>query len=210
MKWKAAEDPHYDFTASVSHLSYYVHEIRSGKVVLLSDVEVYNDTSSLEATREDLPSIQDARSTYAYHKLLAEDMVLRFSPKSLVLRLPTLVGPGLRRNTLFDLMHSERPIREVPDSSLNVVHTTEMAAKLINMLDAEAEGVFNLAAPDSVPLDELARIAGRTPSFRPDPGAKPTDQMINVEKLSDTFQCESSRDALSRYCAELENRAESA
>jgi nucleoside-diphosphate-sugar epimerase len=210
MKWKAAEDPHFDFTASVAHLSYYLHEIRAAKVVVLSDTEVYPDLSSLESTREEVPEIGSARSTYAYHKLLAEDMTQRFAPRHLILRRPTLVGPGLRRNVLFDLLHTDRPLRETQGARVNVLHTDRMAEQLMTLVDGEAEGVFNLGAPDTIGLAEAGTLMGRVPSFRPDPGAQTRKPELCLDRVRELVELETCVAALERYRAEFPRQAESA
>lgn len=210
LKWKAAEDPHFDFTASVAHLSYYLHEIRAGRVVLLSDAEVYADPTSEETTHEDVPRLEEARSTYAYHKLLAEDMTRRFAPRHLVVRLPTLVGPGLRRNVVHDLVHGHRPLRELPESRLNVLHTDRMAAQLLELLQAGAEGTFNLGATDTVRLEEAAGIFGCSPAWRPEPGAVARDPQLNLDRVRSRVELESSVSALERYRGDLQGRARTA
>lgn len=199
LRWKAAEDPHLDFTTSVTPVSYYLHELRTRRFVLLSDVEVYPEASSPEATREEALCPSDARSTYAYHKLLAEECVQRFAPSHLILRLPTLVGPGLHGNLVHDLERGSRPVRECPQTRISILHTERMASQLAQLLEQDAGGIMNLAALDNISLKDAARILGTEPCFQPDPGATPRSQVLAVDRASSLVELESSAQALTRY-----------
>ena len=69
------------------------------KVVLISTVDVFGQT---QGASEDTPPA--GASPYGQHRLELEQFVAgRFD--TLVVRLPALFGPGLKKNAIFDLLH---------------------------------------------------------------------------------------------------------
>ena len=97
LKYKANTEPFFDFIASTSSIAEYVHKIKYKKFVLLSTVDVYNNTNSEEFTSEDIQINPEEQSVYGYHKWLGENYVKKFCKDFLIFRLPGLVGIGLKK-----------------------------------------------------------------------------------------------------------------
>lgn len=100
-KWRANRDPVADF-ASINRLWTSLREVKAGKLILVSTIDVYpvprgvDETSGID-TGEAQP--------YGKHRYELEGIASDYFD-CLVIRLPGLFGNGLKKNALFDLLHS--------------------------------------------------------------------------------------------------------
>ena len=97
LKYKANEDPLFDFYASVASVVEYINNIKFKKFIHISTVDVYDDKTSLIKTKEDVDINPRKLNTYAYHKYCAEEYVKQFCDNYLIFRLSGLVGEGLKK-----------------------------------------------------------------------------------------------------------------
>lgn len=100
-KWLANRDPAAD-RARLEPLFAALRRLRSDYFVLISTVDVFARPVAV-----DEESAPDAAGSLAYgvHRLELERLVMERFPRALIVRLAGLVGPGLRKNAIFDLHH---------------------------------------------------------------------------------------------------------
>jgi len=104
-KWRANAEPEWDadiIDGLIEHLS----RTNAEEAVLVSTIDVYPDPSGVDELTTIASS--DHRQAYGRNRLRLEEFVRGHFPRSLVLRLPALFGPGLKKNLIYDLMR-ERP-----------------------------------------------------------------------------------------------------
>lgn len=200
-KYLAGQDPALDFDQSVRTVARSLHDIRAARYVYLSSSEVYRDSSRPATSAEDAPPEWEALSPYGFHKRLAETLVRRYAPRWLILRLAGMLGPGLRKNAVYDLL-TGAPWRLSPDSEFQFLDTRFLAACLFDLLDRpESErGVFNLAGRGVVSLRQIATGLGAP---LPDDPALPTARCeINVERISSLFAIPATEETARAFLAE--------
>ncbi|PZW37019.1 hypothetical protein C8P66_14710 [Humitalea rosea] len=100
-KWLANKEPEAD-RAAIRALTDQLATVRAERFVLISTVDVY--ANSAGADEAVIPG-RAGLHPYGLHRLELEDFVTARFPGALVLRLPALFGPGLRKNVLYDLLH---------------------------------------------------------------------------------------------------------
>jgi hypothetical protein len=101
MKWAANADPESDARA-IDGLIGHLRTLSCGRFVLVSTVDVYRDPQLVdETTGAPLEGLQP----YGFNRRRLEMFVTEHFEQVLVVRLPGLVGPGLRKNVVFDLLH---------------------------------------------------------------------------------------------------------
>jgi nucleoside-diphosphate-sugar epimerase len=100
-KWKANQDPAAD-RACLGRLRDALALVDAREFILVSTVDVFGKTGGAD---EDTPPV--GATPYGQHRLELERFVSgRFG--ALVVRLPALFGPGLKKNAVYDLLHDNQ------------------------------------------------------------------------------------------------------
>jgi nucleoside-diphosphate-sugar epimerase len=99
----------------------------------------------------------DARQPYGRHRLEAETWARQRFPGCVVVRLPGLVGPGLRKNALFDLAHRHRIEHLDPRAVFQFYPMVNLWSDLRTILDQGPDLVHLTAEP--LPLGAIAEEA---------------------------------------------------
>lgn len=140
------------------------------RFVLASSALVYGDQPG--PFREDLPTLPP--DAYSLTKWLAEEAVRAFARKGAVaatiLRPAVIYGPG-QAGSMFvpslvaALARGERFPMTGGAQKRDLVHVRDVAAAILAVTRAQAEGVFNLGTGEGVPMAEIGRklsnLAGR-------------------------------------------------
>ena len=160
-KFLAAENPAAEFELSVTHRLKTLLRFPAVLHVHVSSVDVYGDLTSPATTREDSPVDFSKISRYGFHKLLAEQLVRHYAPRWLILRLAGMVGPGLRKNPVFDILNG-LPLRVHPDSRYQYMPTDDVARIAWSLIERNAAGeIYNVCGDGTVTMREIARLAGQ-------------------------------------------------
>jgi hypothetical protein len=141
-KWLANRDPEGDW-AAVSSLMRALEEVEASEFVLISTVDVYGSPA---VVYEDDAS-PEGLTPYGAHRLAFEEFVAERFPAHRIVRLPALVGPGLRKNVLFDLIHLRQLDAINPDSEFQWYDVRDLWEDLDRIRSAEAAVVNLVPAP---------------------------------------------------------------
>jgi hypothetical protein len=109
-KWIANREPAAD-RHIIEGLIDHLRTIRCDCFVLISTVDVFKQPAGVD---EDTPVEEAGLQPYGLHRRLLEQFVQAQFANHLIVRLPGLVGPGLRKNVIFDLLN---------DNNLHAVDT---------------------------------------------------------------------------------------
>lgn len=185
-KYLALDSPLDDFEMNVASVRRTLEDFRFGKYILLSSADVYPDSSSPETTGESLELDPALQSRYGFHKYLAELCVRHRAPHWLILRLSGFVGPGLRKNAVYDVLNGN-PVWVSPDSEFQYLHTRDLASIVLQLAgnDATDRQTINVGAEGTISVAEVARLAGCPLQVRPG---------------SQSIRCELSLERLHRLC----------
>ncbi len=100
-KWIANREPDAD-RATLERLSAAVRSTTAERVVVVSTVDVYPVPIDVD---EDSPIDVAAQHAYGRHRLRLEREIADHFANVLVVRLPALFGPGLKKNAVYDLLN---------------------------------------------------------------------------------------------------------
>ena len=157
-RYLAAQDPARDLEANVASVYRAIRDFPAERFVLASSVDVYPDPTRIEETREDAPIDLARLSTYGFHKRLAELVTLREAASFVVMRLAQMIGPGLRKGPIYDLLHGE-PLRVCSASSYPFLRTARVAELTFELLAGGARGaIFNVCGQGSVALERVLAL----------------------------------------------------
>ena len=107
-KWLANREPQADL-ASIERLIEQLRTVSCRRFVLISTVDVF---ASPQGVDEDSPVDEATLQPYGLHRRVLERFVEEHFPNSLIVRLPGLVGPGLRKNVIFDF-HNQNNLHAI-------------------------------------------------------------------------------------------------
>ncbi|WP_042886934.1 NAD-dependent epimerase/dehydratase family protein [Cupriavidus necator] len=101
-KWIANRDPMQD-RQKVESLITQLRTVQCEQFVLVSTVDVFKTPRNVD---EATPIDEEELHPYGLHRRLLERFIEEKFPRHLIVRLPGLVGPGLRKNVIFDLLNN--------------------------------------------------------------------------------------------------------
>jgi hypothetical protein len=100
-KWVANQYPERD-SENIDSLIEHLKSIRCKTFVLISTVDVFKNACGVD---EQTLIVEEGLNAYGLHRRRLETFVENNFSNYLIVRLPGLVGPGLRKNVIFDLLH---------------------------------------------------------------------------------------------------------
>ncbi len=101
-KWIANSEPDADLK-NIERLMDILKTVRCRTFVLISTVDVFKKPIGVN---ENTPIDEECLHPYGLHRRLLEKLVEEQFPSHLIVRLPGLVGPGLRKNIIFDFLNN--------------------------------------------------------------------------------------------------------
>ncbi|WP_150270364.1 NAD-dependent epimerase/dehydratase family protein [Paenibacillus tepidiphilus] len=102
VKWKANQNPEEDFK-NIESIKGYLKTVSAKQFILISTVDVYKDPRGVDENTEINP---EEVAPYGRHRFYLEEFVRDTFANHLVVRLPGLFGPGLKKNFIYDLIHT--------------------------------------------------------------------------------------------------------
>lgn len=101
-KWIANREPSND-RKKIDSLIDHLRTIKCKTFILISTVDIFKDPIGVD---ESTPVDESDLHAYGLHRRLLEKFVEQHFPNYLIVRLPGLVGPGLRKNVIFDFLNN--------------------------------------------------------------------------------------------------------
>ena len=198
-KFWAEEHPLDEFDSSVAHRIRTLRDFPTELHVHLSSVDVYDDLSSPASTHEDTDSVGRA-SNYGFHKLLAEQIVQRYASRWLILRLAGMLGPGLKKNPVYDILHNA-PLRIHPASQYQFMETDAVASIATLLIEGNVVGqIVNVCGSGLISPREIAAMVGlplNTDQIPPDAAPRIVD--ISLKKIGKFAQMPATQESVRRF-----------
>lgn len=101
-KWIANSEPEADLQ-QINGLISHLKTIQCQTFILISTVDVFATPVGVDEQTE---VNETGLHAYGLHRRLLEKFVASHFPRHLIVRLPGLVGPGLRKNVIFDILNA--------------------------------------------------------------------------------------------------------
>ena len=150
-KWRANAEPEAD-RAGIRRLVDALDGSRAGSCVLVSTVDVFADSRGVDETT---PPDTAQEQAYGRHRAELEEFVRRRFDDVLVVRLPGMYGPGLKKNLVYDLIHQPGARFAHEDSSFQFYDVRDLWGHVLLARDAGLS-VVNLAT-EPVTSAQVAR-----------------------------------------------------
>ncbi|WP_342479118.1 NAD-dependent epimerase/dehydratase family protein [Paenibacillus sp. FSL H7-0350] len=102
VKWKANQNPEEDLR-NLESLINNLKKVDVEKFILISTVDVYKNPQKVD---EDTRIFPEEVTPYGRHRYYLEEFVIKNFKNHTIIRLPGLFGNGLKKNFIFDLIHT--------------------------------------------------------------------------------------------------------
>jgi len=156
-------DPSEDFRISLGGLLGSFEDFSFEHYVYISSIDIYPDHSHPGNNHEDAPIKTGEISNYGFHKCLGEQMVRHYVSSWLIIRLGGVLGPGLKKNPVYDLLH-DIPLRVNLDSRYQYTSTDFLARAVYDLAHRGLWGeVVNLCGTGTISLREISRALSKEP-----------------------------------------------
>jgi len=160
--------PYDDFRNTVDVCAYILESIREKcpkcKFIYFSSAAVYGNPISLPISED---SICKPISPYGYHKLLCEMLIKEYSGlfgiNSVVLRIFSAYGEGLRKQVIYDLCRKLTSGTESIEvygngsESRDFIHTEDICRAVELVINKDIKGTFNLASGREISISMLVK-----------------------------------------------------
>lgn len=181
-KYLASADPAGEFDTGVVGTLRALCDFKPDLYVHLSSVDVYPELGDPRLNAEDAPIDPPRLSPYGFSKYLAELVARRYARKCLILRLGGMVGPGLKKNPIFDLLHGG-PLYVHPDSRYQYLAASRVAEISLGMIENDLSGEsYNVCGEGLVSPRQVASWLGMAVPTAP-AGVQPERYEINIDKI---------------------------
>lgn len=192
----AQKKPLDDFDATVRSTKKSLLDFSFKKYVLLSSCDVYPDCSSPDTTKEDSVIDLARQSTYGFHKYMAEKCVQYSCPDWLIIRMGGMVGTGLKKNAIFDIVHGDTMWVD-PQSELQFMNTDEVAKTVFSLIAKDIKNeIFNVCGDGLVKLQKIIDIVG---AAKVKEGSPRTKYNVNIEKIKNLIQMPDSMESVLNF-----------
>lgn len=101
-KWIANQNPIAD-RKNIESLVRHLSKIQCRTFILISTVDVFDSPIGADETT---PVEEEGLHAYGFNRRYLEKFVAQNFPDHLIVRLPGLVGPGLKKNIIFDFLNN--------------------------------------------------------------------------------------------------------
>ena len=141
-KWVANQNPDID-AKHVEKLLENVKTLRCKKFILISTVDVF--TNPVDVDEGFTPNLNN--HAYGMHRYQLELSIRQCFPGALIVRLPGLVGPGLRKNVIYDMLNNNKIETINPDSEYQFYPMVNLWSDLVMAQHLKLDLVHLTSAP---------------------------------------------------------------
>lgn len=198
-KYLAAKEPLEDFKQNVVSTMMTLRDFEFESYIFISSIDVYEKHSSTDETIEEISINPLNLSNYGFDKYLAELVVEKFASSWLVLRLGGMVGEGLKKNSIYDLINRDK-LWVHPDSSYQYISTKEVARIITKLVsNGYRNEIFNICGSGTISIREVAEqfLNKSINSYEWEGSVERYE--VNIDKIKKIYSVQNSRDYIKSY-----------
>ena len=186
-RYKANENPVWDFKKSVESVINTIFDFSYKKYLYISTIDVYSDKSDPDNNYEGIEINLSKLDTYGYNKWLAERIIEKFTTNYIIFRTGTVLGQKLRKGPVFDLL-SGNELFMSSKSELSFIDTENIFLAIKGALDQGIKNeIVNLVGTGSITLDSIIKEFPIKAKFASDSKRKIYKYNINNKKLKSFY-----------------------
>ena len=201
----ALTDPAQTFDRNVRDTLLSLIDFSADRYVYLSTCDVYNDCANPARNVETTAILPVKLSRYGMSKYMGELLAQQDARECVIIRMGGMVGPGLRKNAVYDLTHGGK-LYIHPESAYQYLHTDRVAQMVMRLArEMPAGDVLNLCGDGVVELRLVQNWLGQ-PTLASD---LPRERYeIDITKLKTRMPVQTSAAAVRQYLQEIRGKTE--
>lgn len=178
-KYFANNNPLADFKKSFLITYKTILDFKFKKYIYISSGDVYSSPRK-NSTNEKM-KIETPLNFYGKNKYLAEKFIQFYCNKWLILRLGPLIGAGLKKNAIYNIINNKKVFEnmETKSSFINTYSVASILYRINKQIDNE---IFNISGTGNISLKEIKKINNSNSKFDPKKDKKIYD--ISTKKIS--------------------------
>jgi len=134
------------------------------------------------------------QDVYSRIKVEMEDKILSKYENATVLRLGGVLGKGLKKNVVFDLI-TNGPLYVTSDSFYNYISAYEIANIISYLINNPIAGIINVGSSKSISVADIANILKKNPIY----GNKKETINFDISRLQHFYKVGSSREYVEEF-----------
>ena len=75
----------------------------------------------------------------------------------MIIRLPYVIGPNLKRNPFYDLLYKKRSFLTL-DSKINCIHTDSIVKICMELNQKNINGIYNIGSKNTLKIDKIIKF----------------------------------------------------
>lgn len=200
-KFLTNEKPVEDFRFSLEALLRSFFDFSFQKYIYISSIDVYSYRKDPRYNREDQDIDIENISHYGFHKYLGEKMVEHYLSDWLIIRLGGVLGPGLKKNPVYDLLHGV-PLRVSEESEYQYLSTDYLAEIIFGLIEKKKiRDIFNICGDGTVPIKEIRSWLNK-PLCYCNENPRRERYEINNEKIKSLFHIPNSGEVVKEFISQ--------
>ncbi len=190
--------PLLDFKASVESVMEILCNIKFKKYLYISSCQVYEDLGVEKYSRENFSSNNNKINSYGFNKLVAENYVKKYAKHHLIIRLPYVIGPNLKRNPFYDILHKKRSFLTL-NSKVNCIHTDSIAWICMKLIKKNHEGIYNIGSKNNIEIYKVLKLLDfKRTDLKKNKRSKDINK-INLKKIKSIIKLPDIYDEVKKY-----------
>ena len=196
-RYWANEHPLEDFEKSTISVYKSIFDFSFGTYIYISSPDVYEDHSGPHSTKEEGAVDSQKLSPYGFHKHLGELIVKRCGSDYLILRPAAILGAGLKKGPIFDILSGKQSFIGL-DSQIQLVTTEEIANVIRYLLEQPLRNeIYNVGGRGTFLLRDMEKYTKGV--ILSDNGTEKQTYEMNVEKLGGIRPLKTSEEYLKEF-----------
>ena len=174
-KWKANREP-VDDLDNIEYLISNIRNISAKQFLLISTVDVYPFPQKVTEDSHIEPKLL---APYGKHRFYLEEFTKMQFPNHTIIRLPGLIGAGLKKNFIFDMLYNLDAISLTHFKSLYQIYSLNTIWRDISLILKNGIQLANFATPP-LSAEEIANICFGV-SFKNVPAQPPVNYDMHTK-----------------------------
>lgn len=146
-KYKANNDPAWDFKESVLSVYNSIFDFKYKKYVFISSID-----AEISVTQE------HHESAYGFNKYIAEKIISHYCDNYSIVRCPSVIGKNTNRGITYDVQKGNK-VYVTPDSFMMLIDVKEMAKFLVRFLESNRlEELERFYPSESITVKQMGTV----------------------------------------------------